>query len=68
MNAELYGPGAQHPPLASAGAPYSVVEQADFFVLEFRSPFEPQGGGYVKSFRVDRRTGQVTRETWILGR
>ncbi len=68
MNDELYGAGAQHPLLASSEEPFAVVEEEGWYVLEFRRPFAPQGGGYIKAFRVEKVSGRVTRGTWILGR
>ncbi len=68
----MYGKDKPHPPLASAEKPHSVVEKVvkeeTYYVFEFRKPFLPIGGGYIKTFHVNRRTGRVTRGTWKLGR
>jgi len=56
------------PPLASAEKPFSVVEEREYYVFEFRKPFGPSGGGYVKTFHVHRATGKVSRGAWQLGR
>jgi hypothetical protein len=49
-----------------------VVEKAakkgNYYVFEFRKPFLPIGGGYIKTFHVNKRTGRVTRGAWKLGR
>lgn len=69
---ELYGPDQPQPALASEQEPYSVIEDmADgepFYAFEFRKPFGLAGGGYIKTFHVNRRTGEVTRGAWQLGR
>jgi hypothetical protein len=68
----MYGKDKPHPPLASAEKPHSVVEKVakkeNYYVFEFRKPFGPAGGGYIKTFYVNRRTGRVTRGAWKLGR
>jgi hypothetical protein len=68
LNDKLYGKGKPHPPLASAEEPFSVVEEREYYVFEFRKPFGLTGGGYVKTFHVHRATGRVTRGAWQLGR
>jgi hypothetical protein len=69
---KMYGKDKPHPPLASAEKPHSVVEkmfkEETYYVFEFRKPFGPAGGGYIKIFHVNRRTGKVTRGAWQLGR
>ncbi len=69
---KMYGKDKPHPPLASAEKPYSVVEKVvkeeNYYVFEFRKPFGLAGGGYIKTFHVNRRTGKVTRGAWKLGR
>ncbi len=68
----MYGKGKPHPPLASAEKPHSVVEKVfkeeTYYVFDFRKPFGPAGGGYIKTFHVNKRTGKVTRGAWQLGR
>jgi hypothetical protein len=54
--------------LASADKPHSVVEKGEYYVFEFRKPFGPAGGGYIKMFHVHKLTGKVTRGAWTLGR
>ncbi len=68
LNDKLYGKGKPHPPLASAEKPFSVIEKREYYVFEFRKPFGPSGGGYVKTFHVHRATGKVSRGAWQLGR
>jgi len=69
---KMYGKDKPHPPLASAEKPHSVIEkeakEETYYVFEFRKPFGPAGGGYIKTFHVNRRTGRVTRGAWQLGR
>ncbi len=68
----MYGKDKPQPPLASAKKPHSVVEKVGkgetYYVFEFRKPFGLAGGGYIKIFHVNRRTGKVTRGSWKLGR
>ena len=72
LHDEMYGKDKPQPPLASAEEPDSVVEKVlkeePYYFLEFRKPFLPIGGGYVKTFHVNRCTGVVTRGAWQLGR
>lgn len=68
LNDKLYGKGKPHPPLASAEKPFSIVEKQEYYVFEFRKPFGPAGGGYVKTFYVHKATGEVSRGAWQLGR
>lgn len=65
---EMYGRDTDLPPLASDGKPYMVEETHDYFRIEYRKPFLPQGGGYVKRFVVYRDTGVVTTGVWETGR
>jgi len=44
------------------------VKDEAYYVIEFRKPFCPAGGGYIKTFNVNKRTGEVTRGLWRLGR
>ena len=67
-NDQLYGKDKPHPPLASGEEPHSVVEKGEYYVFEFRKPFGPAGGGYIKTFHVHKPTGKVTRGAWQLGR
>jgi len=68
LNDKLYGKGKPHPPLASAEEPFSIVKKREYYVFEFRKPFGPAGGGYIKTFYVHRVTGEVWRGAWQLGR
>jgi hypothetical protein len=72
LHDEMYGKDKPQPPLASIEKPYSVVDmvvkEEPYYFLEFRKLFLPIGGGYVKTFHVNRRTGVVTRGAWQLGR
>jgi hypothetical protein len=72
LYARMYGKDKPQPPLASAEKPHSVVEKAveeeTYYVFDFRKPFGPAGGGYIKIFHVNKRTGEVTRGAWQLGR
>ena len=58
LHDEMYGKGKPHPPLASTEKPHSVVEKVvkeePYYFLEFRKPFLPIGGGYVKTFPAIR--------------
>ena len=72
LHDRMYGKDKLQPPLASAEKPHSVVEKVvkeeAYYVFDFRKPFGPVGGGYIKIFHVNRRTGEVTRGAWQLGR
>jgi len=68
LHYEMYGKERPHPPLASVDKPHSVVEKGEYYVFEFRKPFGPAGGGYIKMFHVHKFTGRVTRGAWTLGR
>ncbi len=68
LHDEMYGKEGPHPPLASADKPHSVVEKGEYYVFEFRKPFGPAGGGYIKMFHVHKLTGKVTKGAWTLGR
>ena len=72
LHDEMYGKDKPQPPLASTEKPHSVVEKVvkeePYYFLEFRKPFGPAGGGYIKTFHVNKRTGEVTRGAWSLGR
>lgn len=68
LNDKLYGKDKPHPPLVSAEKPFSIVEKQEYYVFEFRKPFGPAGGGYIKTFYVQRATGEVSRGAWQLGR
>ncbi len=72
LHDRMYGKDKPQPPLASAENPHSMVEKAvkeeTYFVFDFRKPFGPAGGGYIKIFQVNKRTGEVTRGAWQLGR
>ncbi len=65
---EIYGRDDYLPPLASKEPPYSVIETKDSYSFEFRKPFMPFGGGYIKGFAVSKHSGEVTRSVWMLGR
>jgi hypothetical protein len=68
----IYGKDKPLPPLASREKPHSVIEKSygsdEYYVFEFRKPFRPNGGGYVKGFGVNKRTGKVGKTDWRLGR
>jgi len=72
LHDRMYGKDQPQPPLASAEKPHSVVEKVvkeeTYYVFDFRKPFAPIGGGYIKIFHVNKRTGEVTRGAWQLGR
>ena len=72
LHDQMYGKDKPQPPLASAEKPHAVVEKVgkeeSYFTFEFRKPFGPAGGGYIKTFHVNKRTGVVTRGAWELGR
>ena len=72
LHDKMYGKDKPQPPLASAEKPHSVVEKVvkgdTNYVFDFRKPFGPAGGGYTKIFHVNKRTGEVTRGDWQLGR
>ena len=72
LHDRMYGKDKPQPPLASEEKPHSVVEKVvkkeTFYVFDFRKPFGPAGGGYIKIFHVNKRTGEVTRGAWQLGR
>jgi hypothetical protein len=72
LHDRMYGKGQPQPPLASAEKSHSVVEKVvkeeTYYVFDFRKPFAPIGGGYIKIFHVNKRTGEVTRGAWQLGR
>ena len=72
LHDKMYGKDKPQPPLASAEKPHSVIEKVakvePYYFLEFRKPFGPAGGGYIKTFHVNKRTGRVTRGAWSLGR
>jgi hypothetical protein len=67
----IYGADKPHPPLATASKPNSTAEKEykghPYYEIIYSKPFLPVGGGYVKTFRVFKRTGQVTR-SFQLGR
>ena len=72
LHDRMYGLDKPQPPLASAEDPHSVVEKVvkeeGYYVFDFRKPFGPASGGYIKIFQVNKRTGEVTRGAWQLGR
>ncbi len=72
LHDRMYGKDKPQPPLASAEKPHSVVEKVvkeeTYYVFDFRKPFALIGGGYIKIFHVNKRTGEVTRGAWQLGR
>jgi hypothetical protein len=72
LHDRMYGKDKPQPPLASTEKPHSVVEKVvkeeTYYVFDFRKPFGPAGGGYIKIFHVNKRTGEVTRGAWQLGR
>ena len=72
LHDKMYGKDKPQPPLASAEKSHSVVEKVvkeeTYYVFDFRKPFGPAGGGYIKIFHVNKRTGEVTRGAWQLGR
>lgn len=72
LHDRMYGKDKPQPPLASAEKPHSVVEKVvneeTYYVFDFRKPFGPAGGGYIKIFHINKRTGEVTRGAWKLGR
>jgi hypothetical protein len=65
---QMYGRDTVLPPPASAGKPYMLEETRDYFRIEYRKPFLPNGGGYVKRFVVYRKTGVVATGVWEVGR
>jgi hypothetical protein len=66
---EKYGPDVDIRALASSREkPHSVKETANRYKFVFRKPLEPRGGGYIKTFWVNKTTGQVGRGAWTLGR
>ncbi|MCP4262530.1 MAG: hypothetical protein GY774_34260 [Planctomycetes bacterium] len=72
LHDRMYGKDRPQPPLASKEKPHSVIEKVfkeeTYYVFDFRKPFGPAGGGYIKIFHVNKRTGEVTRGAWQLGR
>ncbi len=68
LHDEMYAKEGPHPPLASVDKPHSVVEKGEYYVFDFRKPFGPAGGGYIKMFQVHKFAGKVTRGAWTLGR
>ncbi len=57
---DIYGPDVIDLPKVSIYEPHAIREHGDFFEFEYRQPFRPNGGGYIKTFRVNKQTGDVT--------